>query len=156
MSALLVACGLPASGKSTWAKDFQERNLSTIIISTDAIRAELYGNESIQGDGVKVFQIAYERIERALKEYRYIIFDATNLHRKNRIELVKRFKKPNITMVCYYFNYSLETCWERNKNRERVVPFEVMKRMSRSLSIPSSDEGWDYVFDTNFKVIKEI
>ncbi|RMG08866.1 MAG: hypothetical protein D6728_13705 [Cyanobacteria bacterium J055] len=42
--------GLPGSGKSTFAAQLDSLNDESIIISPDRIRAELYGNESIQGN----------------------------------------------------------------------------------------------------------
>lgn len=40
---LFVTIGLPASGKSTWAKNYQDKDYKNIIIvSTDRIRAPLW------------------------------------------------------------------------------------------------------------------
>ena len=59
---LIVMCGLPASGKSTYANWLAESGVFCAVCP-DSIRGELYGDENIQGDGKQVFTIAYARIK---------------------------------------------------------------------------------------------
>ena len=47
MTTLYMMVGLPASGKSTYAKLLAEE-VDGIIVSSDAIRKEWYGDENIQ------------------------------------------------------------------------------------------------------------
>ena len=85
---LFVTIGLPASGKSTWAKDYQGEDFKdTIIVSTDRIRAHLYGDERIQGDGNDVFNRAYSILKVVGENGYKAIFDATNLMKKYRKEM---------------------------------------------------------------------
>ena len=49
--------GLPGSGKSTFARQWVEYDPNCIIISTDTIRAELFGDETIQGDWNLIEQV---------------------------------------------------------------------------------------------------
>lgn len=148
---IYMLCGLPASGKSTWAERkkyyLEARGYETEIISTDAIRGELYGDESIQGDGKLVFDTAFKRIEANLNPFsmvRCIIFDATNLHRKDREAFIQRFKKyDNPTIFLVYFNVPFKVCKNRNENRNRKVPVKVMWRMWKHRDVPELDEGFD-------------
>ena len=49
----IILCGIPGSGKSTYAQSFEE--LGWVHLSSDLIRKELYGDESIQvGDSVVI------------------------------------------------------------------------------------------------------
>ena len=43
MKTLIVLSAMPGSGKSTWAKKYQEEHPHTLIISSDKIRYELTG-----------------------------------------------------------------------------------------------------------------
>lgn len=147
---IYMLCGLPGCGKSTWAKQRKVywgiMGSNTEIISTDSIRGELYGDESIQGDGKLVFDTAYKKIAANLNPFvttNYIIFDATNLHRKDRNAFIKRFKKYNAKICLVYFDIPLPKCKYRNESRDRVVPTEVMERMWKSKDVPSLDEGFD-------------
>ena len=47
---LEILIGIPGSGKSTYAKEEHESNSNSVYLSSDKIREELYGNESVQGN----------------------------------------------------------------------------------------------------------
>ena len=89
MSKITMLCGLPGSGKSTWAN--QNKRENTIILSSDKIREELFGAEEIQGNPKQVFNLLYKRAEEALKQEKNVIIDSTNLSRANREKFIKRF-----------------------------------------------------------------
>ena len=62
MKVFNMLIGLPGSGKSTIAQKIKDEVISlnkveVEIVSSDAIRKELYGNEEIQGDPQKVFTL---------------------------------------------------------------------------------------------------
>ena len=48
-SQLILLIGLPGSGKSSLAEQLVAQSPGSAIISTDAIRAQLFGDEGIQG-----------------------------------------------------------------------------------------------------------
>ena len=63
MAKLIILCGLPGSGKSSYAEAFKDYDDaiyegSTVIHSSDAIRGELFGDPSFQGDNAKVFELS--------------------------------------------------------------------------------------------------
>ena len=84
MPTITLLIGLPASGKSTYAR----RYLSTPIVSSDALRAELYGDENDQRHNREVFQVLHARVQMALAHSEDIVVDATNLTMKSRRPLL--------------------------------------------------------------------
>ena len=52
MKTLIILSAMPGSGKSTWAKKYQEEHSHTLIISSDQIRFELTGQTQIVGEAV--------------------------------------------------------------------------------------------------------
>lgn len=152
MNIIEMCVGLPGCGKSTWAKSVANFWRNVEVISTDSIREELYGNEAIQGDGKLVFDTAYQRIHSILEQYdgKRIIFDATNLHRRDRERFSKEFKNDNTLMRIVYFRTPYEVCVERNSNRERKVPVEVIQRMYERMDVPNLNEGFD-----EFEVVRK-
>lgn len=54
---LIITVGPPGSGKTTYAKKYIEEHPGTVHLSSDKIRAELWGNEAIQGDNNEVFSL---------------------------------------------------------------------------------------------------
>jgi predicted kinase len=86
---LIVLGGLPASGKSTYAEMLVDSG-QFCRVCPDLIRKELYGNESIQGNGKEVFKIAFDAIQRLGKQNFNVVFDATNIHADRRKNLLKK------------------------------------------------------------------
>lgn len=147
MSNLIIMCGLPASGKSSYAKGVKK----SIIISTDDIREEINGNASIQDNGNLVFETAFNRIKENLiqNKYKNVVFDATNINYKKRTDIVNRFKKYADNIICYFVYADYEECLERNSQRERKVPEEVIKRMYYNFYVPQFFEGFDDIIFKN-------
>lgn len=140
---LYTMIGLPGSGKSTFAANHPE----CVVVSTDAIRGELFGNESEQKNGNLVFKIAYARLARAVEAGQDAIFDATNLQRKYRKTLFQMF--PNVNHVAVFVNTPVGECLERNKKRARVVPASVIRRMSYQMEPPTIEEGFSKIIEIN-------
>lgn len=141
---LIVMCGLPASGKSTYSEWLEESGVFKRVCP-DLIRKELYGDENIQGDGNKVFSIAHERIQVYGTFGDNVVFDATNIDRRTRIKLVEEMRPHFDIIICKYFSTPLYICKIRNEQRERQVPYEVLESMERRFRAPTVDEGFDLV-----------
>jgi hypothetical protein len=73
--------GPPASGKSTWGKEFAQK-VGAKYISTDAIRAEFGKGEGDQS--INPFGAAMGRVRNALTQGRHVVIDATNINRSAR------------------------------------------------------------------------
>ena len=101
MNKLIFMLGISGSGKSHQAKEIAKKE-KAVIVSTDAIRKELFGDESRQKNTNHVFYEVYSRIEKALAEGRSVILDATNLDREKRIKALQKF--PDVEKECYYFD----------------------------------------------------
>lgn len=141
---LIVLGGLPASGKSTYAEMLVESG-QFCRVCPDLIRKELYGNESIQGNAKEVFKIAFDAIQRLGKQNFNVVFDATNIHADRRKELVEEMRPHFDVIIFKWFDVATATCLERNRQRERQVPEEVIWRMAKTATVPTTEEGFDYV-----------
>ena len=140
---LYVLVGLPGSGKTTLAKDIANINIKAKHISSDAIRAELFGDENNQENNSLVFEEMKRRTKEYLKEGYNVIYDATNISSKRRIALLKEFQKINCNKICIYMARTLEECITNNLNRSRKCGKNVIFQMYKSLQVPSYYEGWD-------------
>ena len=139
---LILLIGVPGSGKTTYAKEHIDNN--TIHLSSDSIRAELYGDESIQGDPAEVFSLMQKRAVEALNAGLNVIYDATNITRKDRaciIGLCPKFAKIEAHIIWA----PIAICIERDAARERTVGKEVIDRMLKRFQAPFYDEGLDEI-----------
>ena len=163
MANLIFLCGIPASGKSTFAAECQKNGgNSYTIISTDEIRKSEFGNAALQYDsdceqiakemGVSpykvandfVYAIAFDEIVQALSGNKTVLFDATNISVKNRKSMLGKVvdRVPNTKAFAIVFKTPLEDCLRRNAERERVVPAGVIKRMYDTFEMPTKEEGF--------------
>jgi len=134
---MVFLIGLPASGKSTISDAFEKAGW--VRFNKDAIRKELYGDESKLGNSKDVNALFYTRLEEALKNGRNVLIDNTNvntLHRKGSLERAVVFGYNRVTHV--FLDVPLEECLRRNALRERKVPEEAMRQLAESLSWPGS------------------
>lgn len=156
MSKFVMTVGMPASGKSYFAE--REREKGAVIISSDAIREELYSDVNDQSHNAEVFDVMKKRTIAALRNGDYVIYDATNLNAKRRINFLKELRREvkEFEAICIVFVVPYEECCERNKNRERTVPDYVMERMYKNFQPPFYEEGWDALLHLilRFLVIK--
>ncbi|MBD1844386.1 AAA family ATPase [Cyanobacteria bacterium FACHB-63] len=138
--------GLPGSGKSTYAC-----SLDSCIISTDMIRAQLFGDEAVQGSWLKIWLEVRSQFQQAVSasqsgEIEFAIYDATNAVRKQRRAAISLARKSGFTHITgVWINPAIEVCLERNRMRDRQVPEDVIHRMVRRLygAPPALDEGLD-------------
>lgn len=134
----MVLVGLPASGKSTWA-----RENGITALSSDALRELLADDATDQTIHREVF-----RHLRALLRTRIAIgractaVDATNLTPKERRPYIEIARKLGARVEAVVFNTPLEECLKRNRARARMVPEAAMRTMAGKLRRPSTSEGF--------------
>ena len=145
---LILLCGIPGSGKTTYAKKYIEEHPNTIHIASDKIREELWGDEATQGDNNEVFSLMQSRTIEALNNGQSVVYDATNITRKDRsyiIALCPKFVK----IECHVVWAPIETCIERDAARKRTVGKAVIDKMLKRFQPVYYDEGIDVI-----KIIK--
>lgn len=146
MTKLYYLIGLPASGKSTYAKEIAEKFEGEIHIhSSDLLREELFGdvNRTSREDNDKLFRTLHRRIKDDLQSGISVIYDATNINKKNRLEFLRFIKGVECEKICVLVMLPYHMCLTRNMKRERIVPPHVLERMYRRFQPPNKNEGWD-------------
>lgn len=141
---LVVLSGPPASGKSTFLEQVKF-SPNGIIVSTDQLRKEWLGDESDQSRNPFIWERAMGKLEWYLASSNVVVFDATNVKRSGRKQLIKLAKHWGAAAVCLYFYPELDECKRRNQLRGRHVPEEVIEKMWTRFTRPTELEGWDLV-----------
>ena len=142
MPKLYMMVGLPASGKSTYAKLLAEES-NGIVVSSDGIRAEWYGDEAIQGDASKIFREVELRCKNALRASQSVIMDATNMSAKKRANFLRQM--PACHKICVVMAVPFDECLARDEKRSRSVGPAVMEKMRKNFQMPYYNEGWDHI-----------
>ncbi len=158
MPTFLMLVGLPGCGKSTLAEKlksthflvsgYKRKRPDAVILSSDSIRGELYGDENCQDNPEQVFKIMFDRTIQNLNDGFDVIYDATNINRKKRINLLKELNKKvkvDFNKYCFVVYTDLKECLKRNANRDRKVPEEAIYRMLKNFEIPVYNEGWNVI-----------
>jgi predicted kinase len=127
--------GLPGSGKDTYIKN----NLKNLpIISLDEIRKEL--NIKPTKEQGKVIQKAKEKAKEYLRKGEDFIWNATNTSKQMRTSLIQLFDIYNAYMNIIFIYKPLNDILIQNKQRNDIVPNDIIKKLFRKMEIPLSSE----------------
>ena len=132
--------GLSGSGKSSY--NFEEE---VVKISSDALRAELFGDENDQTHNTEVFNELHKRVILNLKNGKNVVYDATNLSRRRRVAFLKTIAHIPCKTICVVFKTPYEVCVKRDSLRPRKVGVSVIFKQLKQFQIPQYDEGWDLI-----------
>lgn len=135
MQKVILTIGLPASGKTTWAKKQLEENPSKYKrINKDDLRAMLDGKWTPASEKF-ILQSRDTLIEQALRDGFSVIVDDTNLnpsHLRTINLLVERFRldtSKDVTVETKFFNTPIDDCIVRDKQRPNGVGEKIINNM---------------------------
>jgi predicted kinase len=137
---IVLLVGLPGSGKSTWA----EGKLG--VLSSDALRELLADHPDNQNIHARVFRVLRDLLKHRLELKRPVTYvDATNLTPYEREPYFKLAQLFDCKVEAVFFDVPIDECIRRNRERQRVVPDEVIRKMADRLIKPSAKEGFSRV-----------
>ena len=135
---MVLAIGLPGSGKSAW---FKRNNITPL--SSDMLRSLLFDDATEQRFQDLVFSNLRAMLKARLIARRPMNYvDATNLTPQERHGWIKLAHDFGYEVQAVYFDVPIEVCLERNLKRERNVEEAVMRRMAEKLKAPTFEEGF--------------
>ena len=135
---VVLAIGLPGSGKSSW---FKRHNV--VPLSSDMVRSLLFDDVREQRFQDLVFSNLRSMLKARLIAKRPMNYvDATNLTPQERQHWIKLAKDYQYEVHAVFFDVPLDVCLERHQRRDRVVPEDVMRRMAAKLKAPAFEEGF--------------
>ena len=138
---VVLAIGLPGSGKSSW---FKRHNVTPL--SSDMVRSLLFDDPQEQRFQDLVFSNLRSMLKARLIARRPMNYlDATNLTSHERHNWIKLAKDFNYDVQAVFFDVPVDVCMERNQRRQRVVPEDVMRRMASKLRPPTFEEGFSKI-----------
>lgn len=144
---VVLAIGLPGSGKSSW---FKRRGVTPL--SSDLLRTLLFDDTTEQRYQDLVFGTLRSLLRaRLVARMPWNYVDATNLSPRERHGWIKMAREFGFEVHAVFFDVPLEVCMERNQRRARIVPEDVMRRMAAKLRPPSFEEGFSKIIVVRVK-----
>lgn len=137
---LILLVGIPGAGKTTYAEKYMQEHSNIAYLSSDKIRKEMWGSEATQGDNNEVFYRMQSRAIASLNYGRDVIYDCTNLTRKERASIISQCPKF-VHIEAHVIWAPIEICIKRDAARKRTVGKEVIDRMLKRFQPPYYDEG---------------
>jgi predicted kinase len=135
---VVLAIGLPGSGKTTW---FRRRGVTPL--SSDLLRNILFDDVEEQRYQGLVFSTLRSLLRaRLIAKMPWNYVDATNLSSHERSQWIKMSKSFGYEVQAVFFDVPLEVCLQRNSQRDRSVSEDVMRKMAEKLKPPVFEEGF--------------
>ena len=135
---VVLAIGLPGSGKTTW---FRRRGVTPL--SSDLLRNILFDDVEEQRYQGLVFSTLRSLLRaRLIARMPWNYVDATNLSVHERRQWIKMAKSFGYEVQAVFFDVPLEVCLDRNRQRDRSVSEDIMRKMAEKLKPPAFEEGF--------------
>ena len=133
---VVLMAGLPGVGKDTWVR---QHLAGWPVISLDHLRQELAVTpRESQGP---VIQAARARAREFLRARQPFVWNATNITRLLRRQLIDFFASYHARVRVVYLDAPLDVILSRNAARSNRVPEQVIRQMLRKLEVPNLTEA---------------
>ncbi|MBO6280583.1 MAG: AAA family ATPase [Bacilli bacterium] len=147
MKTLIMLSAIPASGKSTWAKEYQQNHPNTYIVSSDEVRMEVcHGNYHDHTHQKEVWELFEKRIhEYGAIDNATVILDALNDVNPVRLKYLSttpEFDKK--ILVLFPSTYEKSKKYNGMRDEEVRVPEDVLIGLYNKFEEPN-DEVLSYV-----------
>lgn len=137
---------LPASGKSTFAKQYILDNPNTIRVNKDDIRMQLHNGVYSKALEVIVCEYQMSLAATALAEWKDVVVDNTHLFWTHEADYRKLANDMDVEFEIKSFDTPIDECIERDSKREgrAKVGSKVIKQMAQKAQLLSNGKKLEF------------
>jgi predicted kinase len=145
MKTVILLCGIPGSGKSTWAKAYQKTHPNTFICDTDETRKKITGSYNVFPPRMEmIFDDLIQQANAIFAREKgdcTVIEDAAFLDDYRRKYFMDRLHGYDHSILLMAKMHDYRLCYERNKMREegKWVPDSVIDGMLLMYKDPAAE-----------------
>jgi predicted kinase len=143
---VILISGLPGAGKNTYIKKHYP---DMPVVSLDDIRVAWGISPTDKSGNGTVIQEAKEQARVLLRKQKSFIWNATDITRQMRLQLVELFITYKAAVKIIYVEVPYADLLKQNKNREEAIPDAVLERLTDKLEVPALWEAHKVVFHTS-------
>jgi predicted kinase len=142
-----ILCGLPGSGKSTWARWYHSKHPKSIIVNRDLIRTMIHGRYYHDKKSEEVVKMIAKICASTLIKKKYnVIIDETNITIKKRKEWTDLAISYKTRPIILYFPEQVNNLKNRMKDPRGIgkdVWKDVISKMKDNFESPTNLETAD-------------
>ena len=141
MANMYLVCGLPGSGKTTFAKELADRN-NYQYFSPDFYYAYINGSELDRSNKFDAWIMMFCDIQEAMENNEDCVVDTAAITYAQRQEFLNWF--PDFEHHLIWIDADIFQCLKNNESRKRVIPLERMEKYFDDFEEPDEeeDERW--------------
>lgn len=139
---VVVLCGLPGMGKDRYIR---ENFKDWPVISPDDIRRQYKLKPEDRAANGWVAQLAKEQARVQLRAKQDFVWNATNITRQMRAQLITLFTDYKASVKLVYLERPYAVWQKQNADRNAAVPVAVLEKMLRKLEVPRLSEAHEVI-----------
>jgi len=144
---VILLSGLPGMGKDYYIRSL---NKDIPVISLDDIRRRNKIDPTDRSANGRVIQEAKESARVFLRKGQDFIWNATNITRLMRMQLIDLFTSYGAKVKIVYIEQSYPIWRKQNKERDFPIPENILDKMLNKLEIPQLTEAHDVEYLVNY------
>ncbi|EMH9469770.1 AAA family ATPase [Proteus mirabilis] len=142
-SEVIVLCGLPGMGKDSYIRQYCA---DMPVVSLDALRQQHNIKPDDRDANGWIAQLAKEQARIYLREHKPFVWNATNITKQMRNQLIALFYRYQAKVTLVYIEVPYLQWKKQNSARKEAVPDKVMERMLSKLEVPTPEEALNVIY----------